>query len=165
MIDHSREWSADAGAVIARCDSTGTSTDGDDWILFDGDWHIEHGNRHYVSGHADPGKWFNTREADGEPRALTATEHSYVMRITVAGMQQMIDKGFAFDRHLDEGRAFTARSLLPPRRPTDMLRPLLPKSLWITTNKRLADMLTDAIIARKNGVHRLAFRNVADYLH
>ncbi len=105
VIDHSREWSADKGAVITRCDAT-SAADGDYWILLDGGWQLEHGSREFPSGHADPGKWFNTREAHGTDCSLITTEHSYVMRITAVDMQQMLDKGFAFDRHLDDGHAY-----------------------------------------------------------
>lgn len=105
VIDHSREWSADKGAVIARCDATGT-TDKNYWILLDGGWQLEHDGRTFPSSHADPGKWFNTHEAHGADCSLIATEHSYVMRITAANMQQMLDQGFAFGRHLDDGHVY-----------------------------------------------------------
>lgn len=43
------------------------------------------------------------------------------------------------------------------------LRPLLPKSLWINPAERLADILVNAVITQKAGVHRLTSRDVIDY--
>ncbi len=104
-IDHSHEWEADAGAVIARCGPSGAS-DADHWILLDGGRRIDHEGRSFPGGNADPGKWFSTRAARGAACALVTTEHSYVMRITEADMGAMLDEGFAFRRHLDEGGAY-----------------------------------------------------------
>lgn len=105
VIGHSREWEADAGAVIAKCDETGAS-DTDFWILLDGGWRLEHDGLSFASGHAEPGKWFSIEIADGAPCSLVTTEHSYVMRISRAEMEAMLNKSFAFGLHLDSGRAY-----------------------------------------------------------
>ncbi|WP_082079548.1 hypothetical protein [Cupriavidus basilensis] len=105
VIDHSREWEVDAGAVLSRRGPQGP-TDTDYWILLDGGWRVEHDGKSFPSGHADPGKWFNTRQTQDKPGALVATEHGYVMRIPEGEMQVMLDRGFAFDAHLEQGRAY-----------------------------------------------------------
>jgi hypothetical protein len=102
-IDHSREWEAQAGTVVADCSS---ADKGDDfWILLDGRWQVEHDGHTYPSGHADAGKWFNDSETSGSCRLVT-TEHSYVMKITRADMNDMLDRDFAFELHLQQGRAY-----------------------------------------------------------
>jgi hypothetical protein len=105
VIDHSREWAADKGAVVAKCDSTSVS-DMDYWILLDGGWQLQHDGRTFASGHADPGKWFSAAESNGTQCSLIATEHSYVMRIGRPEMQAMLDEGFAFRTHLDSGEQY-----------------------------------------------------------
>ncbi|HEY0296675.1 MAG TPA: hypothetical protein VGC69_15200 [Bordetella sp.] len=105
VIDHSREWEVDAGAVLSKRGPQGPS-DTDYWILLDGGWRVDHDGKSFPSGHADPGKWFNTREAQGKPCALVATEHGYVMRIPEGEMQAMLERQFAFDAHLEQGRAY-----------------------------------------------------------
>lgn len=102
VIDHSREWEADAGAVIATCDH-GVEPDAPYWILLDGGWQVEHAGRTFRSGHADPGKWFSATEAQGEPCVLVTNEHSYVMRVERADMLAMLDEKFGFHAHLDSG--------------------------------------------------------------
>jgi hypothetical protein len=102
-IDHSHEWEAQADTVIVDCDA-GTSED-DIWILLDGGWQVEANGKRYPAGHADPGKWFSGAIAQGECK-LRTTEHSYVMKITRADLADMLAKGFAFDAHLDVGRAY-----------------------------------------------------------
>ncbi|MCX4145454.1 hypothetical protein PQR70_02420 [Paraburkholderia madseniana] len=102
VIDHSREWEADAGAVIATCDH-GVEPDAPYWILLDGGWQVEHAGRTVRSGHADPGKWFSAAEAHGESCVLVTNEHSYVMRIERADMLAMLDQQFGFRTHLDSG--------------------------------------------------------------
>jgi len=105
VIDHSQEWAAEPGAVIAKADQNATSAP-DYWILLDGGWQIEHDGRVYPSGHAAPGKWFNIRQAQGANSALITTESSYVMRITEANMNTMLEKGFAIGRHLNDGEKY-----------------------------------------------------------
>jgi hypothetical protein len=112
VINHSREWEAAAGTVIARCDRN-AAPDTDYWILLDGGWLISHAGRKIASGHAAPGKWFSAREGRGAECSLVTTEHSYVMHIAEADMQLMLDKGFAFGAHLDSGRAYY-RSIFDP---------------------------------------------------
>jgi hypothetical protein len=102
-IDHSREWEAQAGTLVAQCASA--SNDDAFWILLDGRWQVERDGHTYPAGHADPGKWFSASEPQGSCRLVT-TEHSYVMRITRADMNDMLTRGFAFDAHLEEGRAY-----------------------------------------------------------
>ncbi len=104
VIDHSREWSADPGAVVAKCGAT--VSDDAYWVLLDGGWQVQHAGRAFKSGHADPGKWFSTTEAHGEPCELVTTEQSYVMRIERSEMQSMLAKGFGFGAHLDSGVAY-----------------------------------------------------------
>lgn len=105
VIDHSNEWEADTGAVVAKHDAQGSS-DTDYWVLLNGGWRVDAGGKSYPSGHADPGKWFNALESRGKSFALVTTEHSYVMRIPEVEMKTMLDRGFAFDAHLEQGRAF-----------------------------------------------------------
>jgi hypothetical protein len=106
-IEHSREWEAQAGTVVADCASAGQHErdGGDFWILLDGRWQVERDGEVYPSGHADPGKWFSASEVHGDCR-LVVTEHGYVMKITRADMDEMLSRGFAFDRHLQQGRAY-----------------------------------------------------------
>ena len=101
-IDHSREWEAQSGAVIAECGAAD-----DFWILLDGRWQVERDGRAFPAAHADAGKWFSASEGGGACR-LVATEHSYVMRITRADMDDMLARGFAFGSHLQQGRAHYA---------------------------------------------------------
>jgi hypothetical protein len=102
-IDHSREWEAQAGTVVADCSS---ADKGDDfWILLDGRWQVEHDGHTYPAGHADAGKWFSASETSGSCQLVT-TEHSYVMKITRADMNDMLGKGFGFEPHLQQGRAY-----------------------------------------------------------
>lgn len=105
VIDHSREWEVDAGAVLSKRGPQGPS-DTDYWILLDGGWRVEHDGKSFPSDHADPGKWFNTRETRGQSGTLVATEHGYVMRIPEGEMKVMLDRGFAFDAHLEQGHAY-----------------------------------------------------------
>jgi len=112
VIDHSREWEVDAGTVLSIQDADGPS-DHDDWILLDGGWQIERGGEFFPSGHADPGKWFSTREAQGNACALVANEHGYVMHIPANEMQRMLERGFAFDAHLEQGRAWYQEIFAP----------------------------------------------------
>lgn len=44
-----------------------------------------------------------------------------------------------------------------------MLRPLLPKGLWINPAKSIAGILVDAAITQKAGLHRVASRDVVEY--
>ena len=105
-IEHSREWEAQAGTVVAHC-VQGQQEDhyGDFWILLDGRWQVEHDGEVYPSGHADPGKWFSASATHGDCR-LVVTEHSYVMKITRADMDEMLFQGFPFETHLQQGRAY-----------------------------------------------------------
>lgn len=105
VIDHSHEWAADRGAVVAKCDGASAS-DMDYWILLDGGWQIQHDGHTFASGHADQGKWFSASEAHGMGCSLIATEHSYVMRIRRPEMQAMLDEGFAFRTYLDSGEQY-----------------------------------------------------------
>lgn len=104
-IEHSREWEAQAGTVVAHCQPGQQKQERDFWILLDGRWQVEHDGEVYPSGHADPGKWFSASEAHGDCR-LVVTEHSYVMKITRADMDDMLSQGFPFEPHLQQGRAY-----------------------------------------------------------
>ncbi|WP_186056583.1 hypothetical protein [Burkholderia gladioli] len=107
-IDHSREWEAQAGAVIATCDEA-VDTDAPYWILLDGGWRVEARDRAFPAGHADPGKWFSATVANGASCRLVTTETSYVMRIERQEMQQMLARGFGFGAHLEAGEAYYRR--------------------------------------------------------
>ncbi|QIE26402.1 hypothetical protein SBC1_43210 (plasmid) [Caballeronia sp. SBC1] len=113
-ISHSREWEAQAGTVVADCSAADTRDDF--WILLDGRWQVEHDDHTYPAGHADAGKWFSAAEASGNCRLVT-TEHSYVMKITRADMNDMLSRGFAFESHMREGRAYyrTVFAAVPAR--------------------------------------------------
>jgi hypothetical protein len=102
-IDHSREWEAQAGTVVANCSSVRKADEF--WILLDGRWQVEHDGHTYPAGHADAGKWFSASETQGDCRLIT-TEHSYVMKITRADMNDMLIRGFAFNMHLQQGRDY-----------------------------------------------------------
>lgn len=102
-IGHSREWEAQAGTVVTNCSATDKSDDF--WILLDGRWQVEHDGHAYPAGHADAGKWFSASEVSGDCRLVT-TEHSYVMKITRADMNDMLSGGFGFESHMREGRAY-----------------------------------------------------------
>ena len=105
-IKHSREWEAQAGTVVASCSAADKRDDF--WILLDGRWQVEHDGHTYPAGHADAGKWFSASEAPGSCRLVT-TEHSYVMKITRADMNDMLSRGFAFESHMREGRAYYSK--------------------------------------------------------
>lgn len=99
VINHSKEWQVNQGGVI-----TTTSSAGDYWILLDGEWQLECGEKHYPSKHNDPAKWFRASMVMHDCK-LVATETSYVMLITQVDMQTMLNNGFAFHMHLDIGRS------------------------------------------------------------
>lgn len=105
VIDHSREWEADSGAVIAKCDGA-ADPEAPYWILLDGGWQVEFKGQTFRSGHADPGKWFRSVDVPGGACALVTNEHSYVMRIERHDMQAMLDQGLGFRTHLDIGDAY-----------------------------------------------------------
>jgi hypothetical protein len=106
-IDHSREWEAQPGTVVATCSAAGKNDDlnEDFWILLDGRWQVEHDGHAFAAGHADAGKWFSAAEASGDCRLVT-TEHSYVMKITRADMNDMLSRGFGFESPMREGQAY-----------------------------------------------------------
>jgi hypothetical protein len=60
------------------------------------------------SGHADPAKWLSSREARTEPGACSpvTTEHSDVMRIARAAFDAMLDQGFSFQPHIEDGETY-----------------------------------------------------------
>jgi len=103
-IDHSQEWEAKAHTVIVDC-ATGGEPKDDIWILLDGGWRVETSHGVYPAGHADAGKWFSAAQADGTCRLVT-TEHSYVMKITRADMDDMLARGFRFNTHLQAGEVY-----------------------------------------------------------
>ncbi|WP_394183708.1 hypothetical protein [Marinomonas posidonica] len=100
VINHSKEWQVNQGGVIATASSAK-----DYWVLLDGTWQLECGERRYPSKHNDPAKWFLASMVMHDCK-LVATETSYVMRITQADMQTMLHKGFAFQMHLDIGQSY-----------------------------------------------------------
>ena len=105
VIDHSNEWETEAGAVIAKRDQGGASAP-DTWILLDGGWQVHYNGHTFASGHGDAGKWFNMGETQGADCALITTGHSYIMRITEADMNTMLEQGFTFGPHLEAGRRY-----------------------------------------------------------
>lgn len=102
-IDHSKEWEAYAGTVVAECGPA--VSDDAYWILLDGRWQVERDGHTYPAGHADSGKWFDSSETHGSCKLVT-TEHSYVMKITRADMNDMLMRGFGFGVHLEQGREY-----------------------------------------------------------
>lgn len=105
VIDHSREWSVVPGAEIAAS----TRSAGSFWVLLDGDWQIEHAGRSVKAGRADPAKWYGGRDmlalGIGDTR-LVAIAKSYVMQIQQVDLDEMLQRGFAFGPHLQDGVAF-----------------------------------------------------------
>lgn len=104
VIDHSREWSAAAGAEIA---ATGAGADRF-WVLLDGGWRVEQGGRSVGAGHADPAKWYGGRAmlALGGSTRLVATMHSYVIEIAQPDLDEMVRSGFEIEAHLQRGLQF-----------------------------------------------------------
>ncbi|MFL9866013.1 hypothetical protein PQR67_17685 [Paraburkholderia fungorum] len=115
VIAHSHEWEAQSGTVIEQSDGSmhGAENDQGMWILLDGGWQIESGQRSYPSGHASAGKWFSAAVTDQAWRLVT-TEHSYVMKIERADFDAMFEQGFAFDQHLDAGRHYYSELFTAP---------------------------------------------------
>ncbi|MEM5340615.1 hypothetical protein [Paraburkholderia azotifigens] len=105
VIDHSREWEADTGAVIAKCNGA-ADPNAPYWILLDGGWQIEYRDKLLRSGNAESGKWFSAADANAQSCSLVVNEHSYVMRIQRSDMQQMLDRGFGFHTHIDSGASY-----------------------------------------------------------
>ncbi|MET4578682.1 hypothetical protein [Ottowia thiooxydans] len=105
VIDHSREWATEPGAVIASSSRGANSF----WVLLDGGWQIEHAGKTFKAGHADPAKWYGGRDMQalgvGDTRVV-GTAKSYVIEIQQPELDQMIQRGFAFGPHLESGLAF-----------------------------------------------------------
>ena len=106
VIAHSTEWEARSGQVI----STGAEAGDYMWVLLDGGWQVEQAGRTSASGHDDPGKWYGGVPSAMPPAGsrLVANQHSYVMRIARRDLEQMLDRGFDFGRHLQQGAGFYA---------------------------------------------------------
>jgi hypothetical protein len=111
VIDHSKEWEAAKGNLIARSDSD----PGSFWVLLDGGWQIETGSRKYRAGHADPGNWYgaDTVRAAALASRLVASADSYVLEIRLEDFNEMIRQGFDFDQHLRRGVQFYSEILKP----------------------------------------------------
>jgi hypothetical protein len=104
VIDHSREWKAKTGTVVASY-TYGEAASDDFWILLDGGWQVEAEGKQHSAGHADPGKWFSAVDVAHECQLIT-TEKSYVMKINRIEMDAMLAQGFAFGPHLEAGRTY-----------------------------------------------------------
>lgn len=104
VIGHSREWEVTTGQPIVTPESPNDFNGY--WILLDGGWDLIVGGQRYPSGHADPGKWFNRDRVSNHDYRLTANDHSYVMHIAAADMDDMLARGFRLDRHLAAGKQF-----------------------------------------------------------
>lgn len=115
VIQHSREWEAEPGQVIVSSSHLGDATGY--WILLDGGWALTYQGRSHASEHDAPGKWFNQSQLDPQAFALVANDHSYVLHITTQDMDDMLGKGFNFQRHLDAGKRFYADLVAPPVNP------------------------------------------------
>ncbi|HYS68449.1 MAG TPA: hypothetical protein VEN30_32145 [Paraburkholderia sp.] len=115
VIDHSREWEAQAGTVVAQCaqGANDAASDQGMWILLDGGWQVEYGQHTYPAGHASAGKWFSAAVTN-QPCGLVTTEHSYVMKIERADFDAMLAQGFAFGPHLDAGRRYYSELFAAP---------------------------------------------------
>jgi len=109
VIAHSREWEVRTGGTIATSERLNDSAGY--WVLLDGGWTLRIDGKTFASGHADAGKWFDQDLLAARPFELVANEHSYVMQIARRDMDDMLARGFRFDRHLDAGQAFY-RSLM-----------------------------------------------------
>ena len=97
VIEHSEEWAVITGGVI-----TTHKGDPNYWILLDGGWQLSCDPKNHPSKHDDAGKWFNPKVTN-EDCELIATSPSYVMRIKAEDMQNMLNKDFAFNTHIDIG--------------------------------------------------------------
>jgi hypothetical protein len=104
VIDHSQEWEAQAGAVIASSAKSAPPS-ADLWILLDGRWRLDVAGKQNAAGNADPGKWFSDRETV-HAYQLVSTQKSYVMRISQIDMNEMLMQGFDFGTHLADGKAY-----------------------------------------------------------
>jgi hypothetical protein len=104
---HSREWDAPAGTVIDGC-TPGGSASSDLWILLDGGWQVETQGAVHSSDNAGPGKWYGCAATHLNSRLVT-TQRSYVMRIKSADLEDMLARGFPFERHLSAGRIWYAQ--------------------------------------------------------
>jgi hypothetical protein len=113
-IEHSREWEARGGTVVAQCDEPASGAhDRAMWILLDGSWQIETGGHAYPADHASAGKWFSAALTNRPCRVVT-TEHSYLMKIERADFDAMLAQGFAFGPHLDAGRRYYGELFAAP---------------------------------------------------
>ncbi|MEL0638531.1 hypothetical protein V6259_17410 [Marinomonas sp. TI.3.20] len=106
VIKHSKEWSVEQGGVVAT-----NSSAPDYWILLDGAWQLECGDKRYPSKNDDAGKWFSS-EVISEICKLVVTESSYVMQIPQTDMNDMIQKGFNFQEHLEAGLSYYEKMFL-----------------------------------------------------
>jgi hypothetical protein len=100
VIDHSQEWKAAKGAAI-----TASAEAPDNFVLLDGGWAVIRAGKPHPAGRADPGKWYGgaaMARLKGDTR-LVATTESYVMHIRQADLDEMLERGFPFQRQLQEG--------------------------------------------------------------
>jgi len=104
VIDHSQEWEAQPGAVIASSANNAPPAEGL-WILLDGGWRLDADGKQHTAGNADPGKWFSAMET-AHTYQLVSTEKSYVMRISQVDMNEMLMRGFDFGAQLADGKAY-----------------------------------------------------------
>lgn len=104
VIDHSTEWEALAGMEVSN------RLDANDyiWILLDGGWQVEQGGQVLTAGHADAAKWYGGEHVELLPpdSRLISNQHSYVMRINRADFKDMLNRGFDFNQHLQQGEVF-----------------------------------------------------------
>lgn len=109
VIEHSHEWNAQAGTVVAECanDARGAESTPGIWILLHGGWQVEHAGRSYPADAASAGKWFSA-DVTSDACRLVTNEHSYVMKIERADFAAMLAQGFSFDADLDAGRRYYA---------------------------------------------------------
>jgi hypothetical protein len=99
VIAHSKEWEVQPGTVLLS-DALATERAGY-WILLDGGWTLDYRGNAYSSGHGDSSKWIEARQLRG-PFQLSVNTRSYVMHIALADMQEMLARGFKFERHLEQ---------------------------------------------------------------
>jgi hypothetical protein len=107
VIAHSTEWEVQQGVKISdRADASSHV-----WVLLDGGWQVEQGGKAHLAGNADPAKVYGGPAADflSADSRLVVTKHSYVMRITRADFDRMLQEGLDFSAHIYEASLYYQR--------------------------------------------------------
>lgn len=107
VIQHSKEYETEKGAVISQCDAQQHQTDY--WILLDGRWALQYQGRDFPNGNTGPGKWYSPLFGPKENCQLIMLEHGYVMKLSEIFINEMLNQGFNFKSNLDSGKAHYQR--------------------------------------------------------